>query len=132
DVMFGVSKVYRNAAQNPCFFSNDTTYARGRQIRIDPQTSTTDQRPVFGIEAANAYMTLDWSHKIQNTLSNRRLGFGALKGYRMYRRIGFSFEVHTQGATLARANQALIVARARFGGQVANPDAFALIADGQT
>jgi HK97 family phage major capsid protein len=132
DLMFSVGKQYRRASEYPCFFSNDTVYARGRGIKIDTASPSTDQRPVFGLDAVNSYVTLDWPHKIQNSLSNRRLGFGCLKRYRCYRRVGFSFEVHTQGSTLARSNLALIIARARFGGQMANPDAFALITDGQT
>ena len=61
-----------------------------------------------------------------------RLAYGALKKYRMYRRLGFSVEWHQGGTTLARKNLALLVVCGRFGGQIVDANAFAKIVDAQS
>lgn len=133
DLMFGVQKQYRDqSAMGCCFISNDTTYARSRGIAIDTATPTTDQRPVFGLEAVNSYMTIDWPHRIQNNIPNGRAAFGALKKYRLYRRSGMELRFEQGGRTLALANKVLIVARARQGGKVMDVNAFAKWTSGQS
>jgi HK97 family phage major capsid protein len=130
-LMFTVGKQYRNRAMNPVFISNDTTYQRRTGIKIDAATPSTDQRPVFGM-THNDYETLGWPHKIENNLANTRLAYGALRKYRMYRRLGFTVEWHQGGATLARKNLALLIVRGRFGGKVVDANAFAKITDAQS
>lgn len=130
-LMFTVGKQYRNRAMNPVFISNDTTYQRRTGIKVDTATPSTDQRPVFGM-THNDYESMGWPHKIENNLANTRIAYGALRKYRMYRRLGLTVEWHTQGATLARRNLALLIVRARFGGKVMDANAFAKIVDAQS
>ena len=132
DLLFGVGKQYRNPAMQPCFISNDTTYARSRGIKIDTASPSTDQRPVFGIDATNSYMTLDWAHRIQNNIPNGSAAFGCLKKYRLYRRLGLEIKVETGGKELTRNNLALIMARARYGGKVVDASAFCKWIAGQS
>lgn len=131
-LMFSIGKQYRNPAMRCAFISNDTSYQRNRSIAIDTASPSTDQRPVFGLEAVNSYMTLDWRHAIQNDLANTQGAFGALSRYRMYRRMGLSIRFEQGGKELARKNLVLLIARARFGGQVMDADAFAAWTDGQS
>lgn len=133
-LLFAVGKQYRNASMRCCFISNDTTYQRSRGIRVDPHAigTTVNQTPVLGLNAVNSYSTIDWPHRIQNDLGNSQAAFGALAKYRMYRRQGMEMNFYTDGAELARKNVALLVVRARFGGQVVDGNAFAVMADGQS
>jgi HK97 family phage major capsid protein len=132
DLLFGVDKQYRTKAWNPSFISNDTTYARSRGIKIDAASPSTDQRPVFGIDATNSYMTLDFPHRIQNDIGNRVCVFGCLKKYRLYRRSGLELRIEQGGKTLARSNTVLIIARQRYAGRVVDPSAFCKWTDGQS
>jgi HK97 family phage major capsid protein len=131
-LMFSIGKQYRRKDLAPVFVSNDTSYQRSRAIRIDPNVATTDQRPVFGLEAVNSYMTIDWPHKISNDLANTRIAFGCMKRYRMYRRLGLSIEWSQEGSYLKRHNLALLIVRGRFGGKVMDANAFAKIIDAQS
>jgi HK97 family phage major capsid protein len=132
-LMFAIGKQYRSRAMRPAFVSNDVTYRRSRAIKIDPtDPGSTDQRPVFGLDAVNSYMTLDWPHRIQGDIGNATAVFGALSRYRMYRRQGFEVRWEFGGAELARKNLALLIVRGRFGGRVIDANAFAKWADGQS
>lgn len=131
-LMFAIGKQYRSKAMRPAFISNDVSYRRSRGIAIDTATPSTDQRPVFGLEAVNSYMTLDWPHRIQGDISNAIAVFGALARYRMYRRQGFEVRWEFGGKELARRNTALLIVRGRFGGRVIDPSAFAKWTDGQS
>jgi HK97 family phage major capsid protein len=131
-LMFSTGKQYRSPSNRCAFISNDTTYQRSRSIKIDTASPSTDQRPVFGLEAVNSYMTVDWPHRINNDLANTRCAFGALSKYRMYRRTGLELRFESGGKELARKNLVLLVARARFGGQVTDGDAFAIWTSGQS
>jgi HK97 family phage major capsid protein len=123
-MMFSVSKAYRQGGK--CYFvSNDTTYARMRQIAIDAGTPSTDQRPALApLTDISSYQTLGWRHAIQNDLSNTVCGFGRLDAYRLYRRLGASVTIETAGSTLKRSNKALICFRGRYGGQLMDGAAF--------
>jgi HK97 family phage major capsid protein len=128
ELLFTVGKQYRKSPRC-CFVANDTAYQRARAIPVD---TSNDQRRVFGMEvdrgsgaSVESYSILGRPYKIENNLANTHAAFGDLARYRMYRRQGFSIEWHTQGATLAKANLALLVVRGRFGGKVVDPSAFA-------
>lgn len=133
-LLFAVGKQYRNPSMRCAFISNDTTYRRSRGIRVDPHdiSTTVNQTPVFGLDAINAYSTIGWPHRIQNDLANGSAAFGALAKYRMYRRQGMQLEWVTTGQELARKNLALLIVRARFGGQVVDGEAFSVMTDGQS
>ena len=133
-LLFSVGKQYRNSSMRCAFISNDTTYARSRGIRVDPHAigTTVNQSPVLGLNAINQYSTIDWPHRIQNDIGNSSVAFGALAKYRMYRRSGLQIDWHTEGKELARRNVALLVVRARFGGQIVDGNAFSVMADAQS
>ncbi len=136
-LMFTVPLQYRLLDLNPCFISNDTSYARLSGIKVGP----TDQRRVFGTQAPTAtvggtgngpsYSAFGQPVRISPALSNNRIIFGGLKKYRLYQRLGAEFIVETGGRTLTLSNKILMGVRARFGGQVADPTAFAVMSDAQ-
>ena len=133
-LLFSVGKQYRNPSMRCAFISNDTTYRRSRGIRVDPHAigTTVNQSPVLGLDAINAYSTIGWSHRIQNDIGNSSAAFGAVAKYRMYRRQGMQMDWYTDGKELARKNVALLVVRARFGGQIVDGNAFATMTDAQS
>jgi HK97 family phage major capsid protein len=131
-LMFSIGKQYRNPANRCAFLSNDTTYQRSRSIKIDTATPSTDQRPALApLTEISSYSTLGWRHAVQNDLTNPVCAFGALSKYRLYRRQGMEIRFEQGGATLARKNLVLLVARARFGGRVVDANAFAKWTTGQ-
>lgn len=125
-LMFAIGKQYRNAMFNPCFVANDTSYRRARGIPV----SGTDQRRIFGMDE-QSYTLLEHPYKVQNDLGNSSLIFGALKKYRMWRRMGFEVRYSEEGQTLMQKNTALLSVRGRFGGRVVDANAFALMSDAQ-
>jgi HK97 family phage major capsid protein len=131
-LQFAIGKQYRRRELNPCFITNDTTYQRSRSIKVSETNPTTDQRPVFGLDQVNSYMTLDWPHRINNKMPNSAVIFGCMKAYRLWRRSGFEFRLVTEDKELALKNKNLIIARARMAGKVVNPEAFAVMADAQS
>jgi HK97 family phage major capsid protein len=127
ELLFSVGKQYRKSPRC-AFIANDVRYQRARSIKV----ASGDERRVFGMDhdrgsnaSVEGYSILGRPFKIENNLANTHAAFGDLSRYRMYRRQGFSIEWHTQGATLAKANLALLVVRGRFGGKVVDPNAFA-------
>lgn len=133
---FAVGKQYRtNSAMGCCFISNDTTYQRVRSIpaaTYDVGGNTiNDQRLALGMNVSS-YQTLDWPHRIQNDITNAKLGFVALKKYCLWRRSGFEFFLTREGSTLARRNENLLVARGRFAGKFVDHNAAAFMTDCQS
>lgn len=113
-MMFGVAKQFRNeAGAVTAFVANDTTYRRARAINVGPN----DSRRVFGMTHAD-YMLLEKPYKVQNNIPNSYAAFVNLKRYRMYRRLGLTVRVETQGRALALSNTKLLVVRMRYGGQM--------------
>lgn len=109
---FGLAKEYRRNG-NVVFAANDTTYRRSRSIPTGPN----DARRVFGMDHAS-YRLMDIPYKVQNDIGNAYAACVNLSYYRMYRRLGMTVRIETGGATLALANERLIVVRARFGGRL--------------
>jgi HK97 family phage major capsid protein/HK97 family phage prohead protease len=138
-MMFGIQKQYRTAAMRPAFISNDVSYQRSRQIRVDPHsltgggTTTINQLPVMSPlnDVAN-YSTLATPHRISQSIGNSDICYGALSRYRMYRRLGFEIRWVTEGAELARRNTVMLVVRGRFGGQPVDGNAFCVCTDAQS
>jgi HK97 family phage major capsid protein len=125
-LLFGIGKQYRTS--NRCaFLSNDTSYAR---VQAVPTGIASDNTRIFG-NNHEGYEVLKRSWRIQNDIANTKAGFGDFGRYRMYRRLGYQIEVVTTGATLARSNKVLYLARARYGGRVVDPSAFTAATDCQ-
>jgi hypothetical protein len=119
---------------NICFVSNDTTYLRTRQIRVDPHAmaSTVNQLPVFGMDSFNSYETAGFPHKINNSIPSSTLAAVALRRYRFYRRTGFEFFVTDAGSTLARRNMKLITMRMRVAGKLTDTRSLSKMVDAQS
>jgi HK97 family phage major capsid protein len=130
NLLFGVAKEYRSEAgrARAIFLSNETSYSRARAIPVD---SSADQRRIFGMDE-ESYELLGHPYKINETITNPKIGFVCMNRYRMYRRAGFEVRVVTEDKELARRNQRLILVRARFGGQMEQSAAFASIDDAQS
>jgi len=128
-LLFGVPKEYKSGhPQNAsCFCANETTYARARGIAV----GSTDERRVFGMSHED-YQMFSRPFAIENSLTNPDIFFGVMARYRMYRRMGLTMRSSTEGTTLIRRNMLLITARARFGGQVEDGSAFAVMSDAQS
>ncbi|MEQ8790251.1 MAG: phage major capsid protein [Pirellulaceae bacterium] len=136
ELLFSLGKQYRTPSNRVCFVSNDTSYQRSRSIRVDPQSSTTDQRPVLtggDTTSFQNYMTLGLPHKVENNnIANTQAAVIAFMKYRMYRRLGLEINFDDRGATLRRANEVLMTYRARFGGKLMDASAMAKWTDGQS
>lgn len=114
-LLFGVAKAYKQgyATNRIVFASNETSYRRARAIAV----GTSDQRRVFGMDH-ESYTLFDHPYKIVPGLANAEGFFANLARFRLYRRLGLTMRVSTEGTTLIRRNMMLMVARARFGGQL--------------
>ncbi|MGE3180938.1 MAG: hypothetical protein AB7N71_04855 [Phycisphaerae bacterium] len=71
-------------------------------------------------------------HAIQNDIANTDIGFIAMAKYRLYRRAGFEIRWESGGATLARRNTSLLIARGRFGGLLTDGAAAAVMDDAKS
>jgi HK97 family phage major capsid protein len=136
NLLFAVPKEFRSeaGASRSIFLSNERSYQRSRQIRVDTTSADTDQRRLLVGDHKNYedYMTAGHPHKINESLSNADVGFFCMNRFRLYRRAGFQTIVETAGSDLRRRNMGLIVVRARVGGQMELAAAGALIDDQQS
>ena len=123
-LIFGVGKQYRTSAMRPGFVMSDTSYGRCRGIAVGPN----DERRVLGMDE-QSYKMLEYPAHVCNALGNNVAIFGAMRSYRLWRRLGFSFRFETGGTTLAQRNCAMLVGRARVGGKPVDAAAFTKIED---
>jgi HK97 family phage major capsid protein/HK97 family phage prohead protease len=140
-MMFAVAKQYRVASFRPAFISNDVSYQRSRAIQVAQSTAfyngatptSVNQLPALSpLNDLQNYVTLGTPHRINQSISNGDIAYGALAKYRMYRRQGFEIRWITEGVELARRNTVMLVVRGRFGAQVVDPNAFCLCTDAQS
>lgn len=125
-LMFGLQKQYRfEAGALTAFVGNDLGYRRFRKIPVGPG----DERRVQGMDYGS-YTAIDRPFKIQNDIPDGHFVYANLKRYRMYRRLGMTVRVVTDGLQLASSNQRAIVVRMRFGGQMETGNAVSLMTDG--
>lgn len=112
---FGVTKAEHrpNVAASAVFCGTETSYQRARAIPV----GASDARRIFGLDYSS-YMLMERPYKINSTLTNSQVFYAIMGRYRMYRRRGLTFRTSTEGDTLIRANEMLITATARFGGQL--------------
>lgn len=128
-LLFGVAKAYKQGypADRIVFGGTETSYQRARGIAV----GSSDQRRVFGMTHED-YMLFGHPYGINEDLTNRQIFFANLARYRMYRRLGLTLKVTTEGKELVRNNLMLITARARFGGSLEDGAAAAYCADAQS
>jgi HK97 family phage major capsid protein/HK97 family phage prohead protease len=111
-------KQYRNKQENVVWVASDGLYFRIRGISV----SGTDARRIFGYDYEQ-YMPASHPFKVENDVAGSDLAFVNLSKYRMWRRKGMEIQVSDEGKTLMLANELLIVARSRWGGQLIDPSA---------
>jgi HK97 family phage major capsid protein len=133
-LLFSLPKQYRNEGESPAFVASDISYRRVRGIPVGPG----DERRIFGLNE-QSYTVLDEPYRVVNATNanntpavpNSSIVFGALKRYRLWRRLGFYTRWVWEGQTLALANEGLLVIRGRFAGKVQDPRGFSLMSDAQ-
>jgi len=101
------------------FCGTETSYQRAKALNV----SAADARRLFAGGSTNTgtyddYALMDRPYKINETLANTQIFFAVMARYRMYRRRGFYMRTSTEGDTLIRANEMVMVAMARYGGQM--------------
>jgi len=96
------------------FIGTELSYERARAI---PVLAAGDQRRIFGMDH-DSYSLLSRPYKINESLANTQIVYAVLAAYRMYRRRGLTIRTSTEGDTLMRRNEMLMVVTARFGGQL--------------
>jgi HK97 family phage major capsid protein len=128
-LMFGVVKKYQKGAdKNRVMYGmSEVTYQRFRGIAV----GTGDARRVFGMDQ-QSYMLFDHPVGVSEALTNSKVFYAAMPRYRMYRRQGLTFRQDSAGDTLIRKNLLLISARARFGGQLTDGRAAAVMTDAKS
>lgn len=128
NLLFGVPKQYKRGTEPSriVYLGNETSYSRARAIAV----GGSDQRRVFGMDH-ESYKLLGHDYKIEDSLPNTKVAFFNARRYRMYRRLGLTMKTTTEGKTLTRANQMLITARARFGGNLEDGNCAAVCTDAQ-
>ena len=95
------------------FCGNETSYMRARAIPV----GAADARRSSGMNY-DSYSFMERPYKINESLANTQLFYAIMARYRMYRRKGFTVRTSTEGETLIRANEMLIVVMSRCGGQL--------------
>ncbi len=112
---FGVAKNEHraNVAGSAVFCGTETSYQRARAIPV----GAADARRLGGMDYSS-YQWMERPYKINESLTNAQIFYAILARYRMYRRRGLTIRTSTEGDTLIRRNELLIVAMSRYGGQL--------------
>ncbi len=112
---FGIAKPEHgaNVKSSAVFCGTETSYQRARALNV----GTSDARRLFGF-SYDSYSIMERPYKINESLANTQVFYAILARYRMYRRKGLTIRTSTEGDTLIRRNEMLIVAMARYGGQL--------------
>lgn len=123
---FGVAKPEHKGpvGNSAVFCGTETSYRRARAIPV----GATDARRIFGMDYSS-YRIMERDFKINETLTNAQIFYAIMARYRMYRRKGFSVRTSTEGQTLIRNNEMIIVVMARYGGQLERGAAGAITTD---
>lgn len=116
----GVSKQeHKGSVSNTVVFcGTETSYFRAKALAVgasDARRLFNSQFPVAGYDG---YQLMERPYKINSSLSNAQIFYAVLGRYRMYRRRGLTIKTSTEGDTLIRGNEMLLVAMARYGGQL--------------
>jgi len=99
------------------FCGTETSYQRAIGLPV----GAADNRRLFDTQTGanyDGYSFMQRSYKINESLTNSQIFYAILGRYRMYRRKGFTVRTSTEGDTLMRNNEMLIVVMARYGGQM--------------
>jgi HK97 family phage major capsid protein len=112
---FGVGKAEHRAdlQKSAVWIGTETSYQRARAIPV----GASDARRLGGMDYSS-YRWMERDYKINQSLTNSQIIYAILARYRMYRRRGLTIRTSTEGDTLIRRNEMLMVATARYGGQM--------------
>ena len=112
---FGVPKKEhrQNLLNSIVFVGSETSYQRAKAIPV----GASDARRLGGMDYSS-YNWMERPYKINESMGNTKIAYVILARYRMYRRRGLTMRTSTEGETLIRNNEMLIVATARYGGQL--------------
>ena len=120
-LLFGITKaeLRPNVASSAVFCGTGTSYARAKALPV----GATDARRLFGsggmgTEGYRDYSLMGSPYKINESLTNAQIFYAVMARYRMYAREGLTIRTSTEGDTLIRRNELLMVAMARYGGQL--------------
>lgn len=116
---FGVPKNEhrQNLMNSIVFCGSETSYQRAMAIPV----GASDARRLSNVISMPNYDGYTWMgrpYKINESLGNTKIFYAVLARYRMYRRRGMTMRTSTEGDTLIRKNEMLLVATARYGGQL--------------
>jgi HK97 family phage major capsid protein len=116
---FGVHKREHvgNMARTAVFCGTDTSYSRCVGLPV----GTSDARRLFStgqIGNYDGYTMMGRPYKINESLTNSQIFYAVLGRYRMYQRRGLTIRTSTEGDTLIRSNEMLLVVSFRYGGQL--------------
>jgi hypothetical protein len=116
---FGVPKNEhrQNLLNSAVFCGTETSYQRAMAIPV----GASDARRLSNVISMPNYDGYTWMgrpYKINESLGNTKVFYAILARYRMYRRRGMTMRTSTEGDTLIRKNEMLLVASARYGGQL--------------
>jgi len=117
---FGVSKAEHraNVKASAVFCGTETSYQNAMALNL----GTADARRLFAFSETtgtyDGYSMMQRPYKINESLTNSQIFYAIMARYRMYRRKGLAIRTSTEGDTLIRRNEMLIVAMARYGGQM--------------
>lgn len=119
---FGVVKAeHRGTVANSAVFcGTEESYQRARALPV----GASDARrlggtgAIGGVNDYGSYMWMGLPYKINESMANTQLFYAILARYRMYRRRGLTMRTSTEGDTLLRRNEMLVIAQARYGGQL--------------
>jgi len=112
---FSVTKQEHGAAvkASSVFCGTETSYMRARALPV----GAADARRLGGMDY-DSYSWMERPYKINATLANTQIFYAVLARYRMYRRRGLFMRTSTEGDTLIRRNELLMIAMCRYGGQM--------------
>lgn len=116
---FGVAKAEHKSSllASAVFCGTETSYQRAKAIPV----GASDARRLSNVGNMPSYADYSWMgvpYKINESLGNTKIFYAILARYRMYRRRGLTMRTSTEGSTLIRANEMLLVAMARYGGHL--------------
>ena len=127
ELLFGLTKARRKrAGANARFVTNDTMYMRACSVPVGSSDARRVLKPMMDHEN---YTLMNRGVSIEEHVANGTIGFCALDEYRLVRRLGSQLRETQEGSTLIKANDKIIVLRARFGGQLTLAGALHKITD---
>jgi len=127
ELIFGLTKARRQASGRNCrFVTSDLMYKRMCQVPVGSSDARRVLKP--GMDHEN-YTLMDRAVSIEEHISNGSAAFCALNEYQLIRRLGSQFRETSEGYTLFRLNEKMLLLRARFGGQLSLPGACMKITD---